>query len=96
MELVAILVVGQANLAAHEVQEVLEVHKVRKELQDHQRRLAEMNNWFHLLLRFRVQSVGLTSRNFLPEHNHCPLTRIKCGTETLNWATGQTLTPNWS
>ena len=25
--------------------------------------------------------MGLTSRVFLPEHNHCPLTRIKCGAE---------------
>ena len=35
----------------------------------------------------------LMSGIFLPEHNHCPLTRIKCGKEKLNWATGQTLTP---
>ena len=44
MELKAILVVGQANLAAHEVQEVPEVHKVQKEPHDRQRRLAEMDN----------------------------------------------------
>ena len=37
-ELKAILAVGQANLAAHEVQEVPEVHKVQKEHQDPQRR----------------------------------------------------------
>ena len=30
MELKAILLVGQANLAAHEVQEVPEVHKIQK------------------------------------------------------------------
>ena len=44
MELKAILVVGQANLAAHEVQEVPEVHKAQKEHQNHQRKLAEMDN----------------------------------------------------
>ena len=41
MELQALLVLDQVNLAAHEVQErVLEVHKVQKEHQDHQRRLV--------------------------------------------------------
>ena len=37
MELEAILVVGQANLATHEVQEV---------------RLVEIDNWYYLLLLF--------------------------------------------
>ena len=38
--------------------------------------------------------MGLTSEIFLPEHNHCPRTRVKCGVEKLNWATGQTITPS--
>ena len=53
MELEAVLVVGQVDLA---VQEVPEVHRVQKEHQDHQRRksLVDMDNWSHLLLRSQV------------------------------------------
>ena len=56
MELEAILVVGQANLEAHEVQEVPEVHEVQKEHQDYRRRksFAEMDNWYYLLLSSQV------------------------------------------
>ena len=58
MELEAILVVGTENLEAHEVQEVQEVVDSvdQKERQDHQRRygLAEMKNWYHLLLHSQV------------------------------------------
>ena len=46
MELKAILLVCQENLAAHWVQEVPEVVDLvdQRELQDHQRKLAEMDN----------------------------------------------------
>ena len=46
MELEAILVVGQENLEAHEVQEVPKGHWVQKERQEHQRKksLAKMDN----------------------------------------------------
>ena len=58
MELEAILVVGQQNLEAHEVQEVQEVVDSvdQKERQDYQRRygLADMENWYHLLVRSQV------------------------------------------
>ena len=49
-----ILVVGQFDLAVQQVQEVPEVHLVQKEHQDHQRILAETDNWSHLLLRSQV------------------------------------------
>ena len=41
----------------------------------------------------RKNQLRLTSGIFLPEHNRCPLTRIKCGAEKKLWATGHTLTP---
>ena len=51
-ELEAILVKVQADLAVQEVQEVPEVHKVQ-----------EMDSKSHLLLRFRVSSVGADGPN---------------------------------
>ena len=50
----------------------------REEHQNHQRKvLIKCNEWV------------LTARVFLPEHNHCPCTRVICETEKLNWAAGQ-------
>ena len=61
MDLVAILVVCQADLAvleAHEVQDVAEVVDLvdQREVQDHRRdyNLAKMDNWYYLLLRSQV------------------------------------------
>ena len=61
MELVAMMVVVQADLAvleAHEVQEVLEVMDLvgQREFQDHRRKcnLVEMDNQYYLLLRCEV------------------------------------------
>ena len=58
VDLEAILVVHQENLAAREVQEVPEVVDLvdQRGLQDHQRRykLAEMENSYYLHLRFQV------------------------------------------
>ena len=51
MELVAILVVSET---VQMVLEVLEVHQVLKEHQDHQRRYVQMDNWSHLLLHFQA------------------------------------------
>ena len=59
MELEAILVVGQA------VQEFQEVHLVQKEHQDHQRILAETDNWSHLLLHSQVESAVTYVPHFL-------------------------------
>ena len=88
MELEAILVVHQENLATHEVQErVPEAVDLadQKELHDHQRKykLAEMDHLFYLLLRSQVSQLGLTSQTFYPEYNYCPRARIKCGTEKI-------------
>ena len=41
----------------------------------------------------RCNQLELTSQTFFPEYNHCPHTRIKCGTTKFHWASGQTLTP---
>ena len=41
----------------------------------------------------KCNQLGLTFGILLPEYNYRPRTRIKCGTENLNWATGQALTP---
>ena len=42
---------------------------------------------------FKCSQLGLTSGIFLPEHNHCPLTRINCGAEKVELGYRTTLTP---
>ena len=39
---------------------------------------------------------GLTSRVFLPEYNHCPLTRVKCGAEKIELGYRTNPHANWS
>ena len=91
MELEAILVLGQADLA---VQEVLEVHKVQKEHQDHQKILAETHIGLTSSFVFGCNQLGLRSGIFLPEHNHIVYSRgSNAVLEKLKWATGQTVTP---
>ena len=45
---------------------------------------------------FRCNQLGLTSRIFFPEHNHCPHTRIKCGTEKIELGHRTNPHANWS
>ena len=82
MELEAILAVYQANLAVLEVQEVVD-------LVDQRERLWRCRWTIGLIASFilRCNQMRPWPRIFLPEHNHCPHTRIKCGE-------GQNLTPS--
>ena len=87
-ELKAILVVGQENLAAGEVQDVC---RWSTRAQRNIRIIKEV--WRRGMIRvisafvLRSNQLKLTSRKFLPEHNHYPFTN------KLIWATRQTLTP---
>ena len=56
-----------------------------------------MESW-SLLLLFRECSgrLGLASRVFLPEHNRCPLTRIKCGAEKVELGHRTNTHATWS
>ena len=51
--------------------------------------IKESNVWRRLLIMsvstsvLRYDQLGLTSRLFFPEHNHCPRTCFKCGTEEI-------------
>ena len=70
----AILVVVQANLAVQEVQDVQEAPEVRQE-----HHLGGDGELVSSLPSFSgAIELGLTSPVFLPEHNHCPLTRVRC------------------
>ena len=48
------------------------------------------------LLVFGCNQSKLTSRVFLPEHNHCPLTRVKCGAEKVELGYRTNPHANWS
>ena len=78
MELEAILVVGQANL---------EGPGIARGPQGPNGTSGSSKGWRRWIIGFissfvfRCNQFGLTSRIFLPEDNHCPLTRIKCGTK---------------
>ena len=93
MELETILVVGQENLEAHEVQEVREVEYLvnQRKLQDHQGKYKLAEKVFGLIssIVLKCDQLGLTSRIFLPEHNQCPDTWVTCttrvNTATTNW-----------
>ena len=69
MELEAILVASQANLAAHEVQDVPEVVDLvdQRELEDHRRKykLAERDNSYYFFLRSQVWSAVADVLNLL-------------------------------
>ena len=108
-DLADLVVQDKVHEVYHKVHEVdQKVHEPldEEEHQDHQRRqmLVVMESWSHLSFVLGCNKWGLTSRIFLPEYNHCPRTRVKCGAEKIelgyrtmvnksNWAARQTLTP---
>ena len=67
--------------------------------QDHQRKqiLMVMESWRHLLFfKLGCNQSKVTSRVFLPKHNHCPHTRDRCGAEKVELRHRTYPHVNWS